>query len=103
VYWLPLNDRFGLQANARGYYTLTGSTSSGEKALSSLSYQYGLLGSYRLNKCWMGYAGYAFRHDEAIVNSVSKTSDPSSYANAGDKDTISIDGHYLNLILEFSF
>lgn len=103
IYWLPLNDRFGLQANARAYYTLTGSTTTNAKASPSLSYQYGLLGSYRLQKEWMGYAGYAFRHDEAVFDAISNSQDRSSFATPGSKNEISIEGHYLNLILEYSF
>ena len=100
-YWVPLNDRFGLQVHARAYYSLTGSAAGGEKTLPTLSYQYGLLGSYRLDRAWMGYAGYTFRHDQA--NYSSNSSDPNSFAQPGEINSVTIDGHYLNLILEYSF
>ena len=101
IYWTPLKGKFGLQANARAYYTLFGSSSNGQKAESALSYQYGLLGSYRLNRNWMGFAGYAYRRDEAIY--ATNPGDPESFAQPGQTNTISIEGHYLNLILEWSF
>ena len=100
TYWLPLTDRYGLQINARAYYTLTGGSSLGGKAKSSLSYQYGLLGSYRLAPKWMGYAGYAFRKDNALY---SASDDPQNFGDSGKTSSIDIQGHYLNLILEFSF
>ena len=39
TYWLPLNSRWGMQMNARAYYTVGGSTESGGGIESSLSYQ----------------------------------------------------------------
>ncbi|MGE0527419.1 MAG: hypothetical protein AB7P49_10180, partial [Bdellovibrionales bacterium] len=101
IYWIPLNDRLGAQFNARAYYTLMGSASTGQSAQSSLSYQYGLLGSYRLGWNWMGYAGYVFRKDESAYEA--NSNDPESFALPGQINTISIQGHYLNLVLEFSF
>jgi hypothetical protein len=101
TYWFPFNERWGLQANARAYYTLMGSSSSGKSAKSSLSYQYGLLGSYRMSRVWMGYAGYAYRVDDARY---ATNPDPHvSFAQPGQINEIKIDGHYLNLIMEFSF
>lgn len=100
TYWTPLNERLGVQVNARLYYTLMGAAESGD-VQSSMSYQYGLLGSYRLQSNWMGYAGYAYRKDEALYTT--NPSDAASFANPGDINSVSMDGHFLNLILEFSF
>ncbi|MGE4132630.1 MAG: hypothetical protein AB7F86_13385 [Bdellovibrionales bacterium] len=97
TYWMPLSGRIGLQANARMYYTLFGKSDTGANAGTAISYQYGLLGTYRLSRRWMGYAGYAYRLDEAQY-----ASDDAGY-NPGGFNTISIEGHYLNLMLEFSF
>ncbi len=100
TYWLPLSARFGLQANARAYYSLAGSGPSGEKINSTLSYQMGALGSYRLNKAWMGYAGYAYRTDKA---SYAAQGGATSFAQPGQLNEVSVQGHYVNLVLEFSF
>lgn len=100
-YWLPLSMKFGLQANARAYYTFSGSADGSGATQPSLSYQLGVLGSYRLNANWMGYAGYAYRKDEMLFKA-----DPSasgSFAKPGDVNSIEMQGHYLNLILERSF
>lgn len=99
-YWFPLTQRFGAQVNARSYYTLMGSSPTGGKVESTLSYQYGLLGTYRLSSDWMGYAGYAYRKDEARYQT---SSGGQSFAQPGQVNSISIQGHYLNLLLEYSF
>lgn len=100
-YWLPFNQRLGLQLNARGYYGFFGSSDSGQQVQPTLSFQYGLLGSYRLSPTMMGYAGYAHRTDQA--NYESNPSDPTSFARPGEVNSIRIDGDYLNLIFEYSF
>lgn len=100
TYWLPVSARLGLQANARVYYTFMGSAPNGGTVQSALSYQGGLLGSYRLNKSWMGYAGYAYRKDAAQFTAVTGGM---SFAQPGEVNQISLTGHYLNLILEYSF
>ncbi len=100
TYWIPLSARFGLQANARGYYTLFGNSPNGGQMQSELSYMGGLMGSYRLSKSWMGYAGYAYRLDSAKFKA---SSSAQSFAQSGDVNSIRLTGHYLNLILEWSF
>lgn len=101
TYWLPLSQRVGLQLNARSYYSLSGSTRDGQKVLSGFSYQYGLLGTYRLKNDWMGYAGYAHRTDETRYEADAGAS--GGFADPGDVNHIVIRGDYLNLILEWSF
>jgi hypothetical protein len=99
TYWIPFTQRIGLQANARVYYALLGGAANAESIEPSLSYQYGLLGSYRLSSAWMGYAGFAYRHDEANYKSNPSADEISVPGN----NSISINGTYLNLMLEFSF
>lgn len=100
-YWLPLGPKLGIQLNARGYYSLIGSSPNGASLVPALSYQAGVLGTYRLTRRWMGYAGYAYRLDEAYYKTTA--GDPSSYAQAGQTNHVSVEGHYLNLRLEWSF
>jgi hypothetical protein len=99
TFWQPLKARYGLQLNGRAYYSLMGKA-AGQDVEPALSYQYGLLGSYRLDKNTIGYAGYAYRKDVANFSADPK---PSNYSTAGQINAISIDGHYINLMLEFSF
>ncbi len=101
TYWTPLNDRYGFQANARVYYSLMGTAENGKPTQSTMSYQFGLLGTYRVTRAWMGYAGYAYRKDEAMYGTNPETA--TGFPNATDINSVSIDGHYLNLILEYSF
>ncbi len=103
TYWVPFNQRFGVQVNARAYEVMTGHSVNGQAVAPALSYQYGLLGSYRLAPAWMGYAGYAYRLDQANYKSIPKQMDPKSYDKTGGINSIAIEGHYLNFILEFSF
>jgi hypothetical protein len=92
-YWLPFSQKFGMQFNARAYYSFMGSADGGTGVNPALSYQYGLLGSYRLKSQMMGYAGYAYRLDHSDYKSTA----------AGKISEIEVQGHYLNLILEYSF
>lgn len=100
-YWIPLNHRYGLQFNGRAYYSLLGSAPNGKEIQPSLSYQAGVLGSMKLNKQFMGYAGYAYRVDQSTYSADPEA--PFSNAKNGDINLIQIQGHYLNLILEYSF
>jgi hypothetical protein len=95
-YWLPLNVKLGVQFNARLYYGMLGSPDIGGKVEPSLSYQYGVLGSYRLNQQMMGYAGYAYRIDHADFTATSG-------AQAGQTNQVEMQGHFLNLVLDYSF
>lgn len=99
IFWQPLKARFGVQLNARAYYTLMGNA-NGKDVDPELSYQYGVLGSYRLDKSTTGYAGYVYRQDNATFD---VDPGPSHYSSPGQKNSISIDGHYINFVLEFSF
>lgn len=95
-YWLPLNVKLGLQFNARLYYGMMGTADVGGAVEPSLSYQYGLLGSYRLSPQTMGYAGYAYRMDHADFKAASGN-------QAGQTNQVEMQGHFLNLVLEYSF
>jgi hypothetical protein len=53
----------------------------------------------------MGYAGYAYRNDDARFKATpGNGSDPNSgLAQEGDMNSVSISGHYVNLVLEMGF
>lgn len=101
----PFTYKVGIQLNARGYMSVTGSAPNGEAIKPQASYQFSLLGSYRLAREVVGFAGYSFRKDSGVY--AAKPGDAnipgSGAARAGDENSISITGHYLNLILEYSF
>lgn len=99
--WMPLSQKIGVQFNARAYYSLLGEAPNGQEVTPTLSYQAGALGSLRLAKNLMGFAGYAYRLDQTQFNADFEKS--GSFASPGDVNIIEIQGHYLNLILEYSF
>jgi hypothetical protein len=91
-YWYAYSPKFGLQGNAHLYQTLLSvQTPTGNPLKPALSYQLGLLGSYRLNSQLTGLAGYAYRKDSASYES-----------SNGSENTVEITGHYLNFFLEWA-
>ncbi|GIL18845.1 MAG: hypothetical protein BroJett040_25960 [Oligoflexia bacterium] len=91
-YWYAINSKFGFQANLHTYLSLISlKTPNGNKASPDLSYQLGLLGSYRLNRKMTGLGGYAYKVDSLSFDSTT-----------GKKNKASITGHYLNLFLEWA-
>jgi hypothetical protein len=104
--WHPFSYKLGMQVKARAYMSMAGSTESGGEIIPEITYQVGLLGSYRLSQDMVGYAGYLYRKD--TVSYMAKPGDPfdpdsDSFAVDGDVNTLTLTGHYLNLVLEYSF
>jgi hypothetical protein len=95
-YWWAMNRKLGLQANAHFYYSaMSLKTPNGQAISPSLSYQFGMLGSYRIRPNMTGLMGYAFRKDDARYKSSSTAS------IQGGVNSAIIQGHYLNLFLEW--
>lgn len=93
-YWRAINPKLGFQANAHLYYNLSKiSTPTGAAIESTPSFQFGLLGSYRLTAKATGLAGYAYRLDSMAYKSVTKP---------GETNKVDLSGHYLNLFLEWA-
>lgn len=91
-YWWAMTPKIGLQANGHLYASLVSvKTPTGNPAVTSLSYQMGLMGSYRLSQRASGLIGYAYRKDSQAYQSSSEKS-----------NTVDITGHYLNLFLEWA-
>lgn len=99
-YWYPLTKDYGLKVHTQGYFGLpSGKAPNGEALESEISYQYGLLASYRMSKNWMGLIGYTYRLDKMKYRATeNNTSNPSLTSN-----TVEYGGHYLNLQLEINF
>ncbi len=102
-WWRALTPKLGFQVNARLYSTLLGQSPNQEDLNPSISMMFGLLGSYRLTPRVMGLAGYAYRLDQITYPALSFDQDSSSLASPGDLNSIRVQGHYLNLILEVDF
>lgn len=105
-YWKPITTKYGIQINGRVYYSaLSAKTPNGKPLESRLSYQAGVLGSYRFTSNIIAFAGYAFRADQGAYKSTPGTLDPdfTSVATEGDINSVNITGHYLNLQFEWGF
>lgn len=91
-YWWALSPKLGFQVNGHLYGSLLSvKTPTGNPAVASLSYQAGLLGSYRITERASGLMGYAYRQDSQ------------SYQSTSDRtNSVKITGHYFNLFLEWA-
>ena len=102
--WRPFTAKLGLQANLRLYSNaLGGDTPSGKDIDPEISYQIGLMGSYKLNKNITGFAGWARRIDRVSYESKLPGEAPFINSNPGDRQQIEISGDYLNFLLEWAF
>lgn len=91
-YWMAVSPKLGLQVNGHVYPNLLSiQTPNGNPIAPSVSYQFGLLGSYRLGRRATGLMGYAYRKDSQAYKS-----------SSGKTNTVDLTGHYLNLFLEWS-
>lgn len=105
-YWKVMTQKLGLQINARYYYSMMKlQTPGGAEIVPTSSYQLGVLGSLKLTPQIMGLAGYAFRKDQLAYKSVAGVVDNTSgiASNGTQVNSIAIQGHYLNLVLELGF
>ncbi len=98
-YWYSLNSKLGLQVNGRVYFPVSGKTPNGKPLIASPSYQFGFLGSLRLNPKATGLMGYAFRKDEINYQASNATALAAGYSS----NKTSVVGHYLNFFLEWDF
>jgi len=98
-YWQAITSKLGLQAHAQFLPTLYGVKTNNSQALNpTISYQAGLLASYRYNKNLTTLLGYAFRVDSGSYKSIPN----SQTENLGsDSNEVLLQGHYLNFLLEY--
>lgn len=91
-YWWALSPKLGFQVNGHLYGSfISVKTPTGNPVAPSLSFQAGVLGSYRLTERASGLMGYAYRQDSQ------------AYQSSGDRtNSVRITGHYLNLFLEWA-
>lgn len=105
-YWYAFNPKIGFQLNAHTYLSLFKVKTPNDNAIDpSLSFQIGLMGSYRLNKKATGLVGYAYRRDTLAYKATEGSSGSStqSLAQSGDYNQTELTGHYLNLLMEYAF
>lgn len=104
-FWHPFTYRLGMQVNIQLLSAMMAiKTPSGRGISPTLSYQLGVMGSYKLKDNITGFAGYAYRNDKISYQAKPfDGSDPANLANSGDINSVAIEGHYLNLLLEWGF
>ncbi|MCB0355457.1 MAG: hypothetical protein KDD40_00530 [Bdellovibrionales bacterium] len=102
-YWRALNNKLGVQANGRFYSAMSGSGPNGETLSPEVSYELGVLGTYKLSDNFRGYAGFKHRKDRSSYNAIAADKDPNSFASPGDISFVEISGNYLNFILEYRY
>jgi hypothetical protein len=98
-YWYSLNSKIGLQLNGRLYLPVRGKTPNGQSLIATPSYQFGFLGSLRLNSKMTGLMGYAYRKDQLDYQASNATAIASGYTT----NKTSVVGHYLNFFFEWDF
>ena len=96
-YWYSLNSKLGVQINGRVYIPISGKTPNSQKMNPTPSYQFGFLGSLRLNSKATGLMGYAYRKDQIEYKATNSTAIAAGYT----QNTTSVVGHYLNFFLEW--
>lgn len=103
--WMSLTSKYGLQINAQTNLGLIKLKTPNNRALSpSVTYQLGVLGSYKWRSNITGFAGVAYRVDSAkYLATTNDGSNVNSFAQEGDLNTVSLIGTYLNLYAEWGF
>lgn len=100
-YWHSLTPKLGFQVNAHLYYSLlTIKSPNGNPVEPRISYQLGLMGSYRVNNRFTGLMGLTTRLDQ-IAYKANKTGVPGE--GTGNYDESRITGQYLSFYAEYGF
>lgn len=100
-YWHSISPKLGFQTNAHGYYSLlTVKSPNGNNVEPRLSYQIGLMGSYRVTHQFTGLMGITHRIDQ-LAYRANKTG--LSTQGTGDFDETRITGNYLSFYAEYGF
>lgn len=98
-FWYSITPKIGFQANAHLYLNMMKmQTPNGQDIEPSMSYQIGLLGSYRVNRQWTGLAGIA-QKDLAVKYK----SNPVKPLHLDQANEVSLSGTYLNFFAEYAF
>lgn len=104
-FWMSFNYKYGMQINAQANLAaLKLVTPNGRNVLPSTSYQLGVLGSYKLRENLTGFAGVAYKVDNAVYEAKPyEGGSELNFASAGDQNSVTMVGTYLNLYAEWGF
>jgi hypothetical protein len=100
-YWYSISPKLGLQTNAHIYHSLlTMQSPNGNNVEPRISYQLGLMGSYRFSNRFTGLMGLTQRVDQ-VAYKANKTG--ATTEGSGDFDDTKITGSYLSFYAEYGF
>lgn len=110
-YWFSLTPKLGFQVNAQWYYSMMAVKlpNNGKSFKPSLSDQYGVMGSYKVNNKFTGLLGLAYKKDQAAYKDDSTSGGKFQLGSADalyDSNTevsTSINGFYLSMFAEYAF
>lgn len=95
TFYRGITREIGIQANFQAAVSAFGlKTSNGGENIPEVSLQMGLMGSMKLGANLVGFLGYAYR-TEQVKYKATRT--------GADQENAEIQGHYLNLLLEYGF
>lgn len=110
-YWFSLTPKLGFQVNAQWYYSMMAVKlpNNGKNFKPSLSDQYGIMGSYKVNNKFTGLLGLAYKKEQAAYKDESTSGGKFQLGSADalyDSNTdvsTSINGFYLSMFAEYAF
>lgn len=101
-YWYSMTPKLGLQVNAHLYDSLiTAHSPNGNNVQPTISYQLGLMGSYRFSNRFTGLMGITHRLDQVQYEAIKSNTSP--LQAAGDLDKTKVTGDYLSFYAEYGF
>lgn len=110
-YWFSLTPRLGFQVNAQWFYSLMAMKlpNKGSGFKPTLSDQYGVMASYKVNNKFTGLLGLAYKKDQAAYKDDSTSGGKFQLGSADalyDSNTdvsTSINGFYFSMFAEYAF
>ncbi len=104
-FWTSFNYKYGMQVNAQvNLAVLKLATPNGKNIIPTSSYQLGVLGSYKMRQNLTGFAGVAYRVDNATYQAKPYAGGTDlNFASAGDTNSVTMIGTFLNLYAEWGF
>lgn len=109
-YWFSMTPKLGLQVNSNWFYSIAAVRlpNNGKGFESSISDEYGVLGSYKVSQKFTGLLGLTYRKDQVRYKDESTTSafnlpTANTEYNNNVNVTTSVNGYYFSLFAEYQF
>lgn len=110
-YWFSLTPKIGFQLNAQWFYSMMAVKlpNNGKSFKPTLSDQYGVMGSYKVNNKFTGLVGLAYKKDQAAYKDESTSGGKFQLGSADalyDSNTevsTNVNGFYFSMFAEYAF